>query len=71
MGSLIVLRLVVVSIFMSVLWYRAVRAEQIAAERLVTVERESHARRGDGHVHRHHRMLQPEYGLGTETPCAR
>ena len=66
-GSMVVLSLVVVSIFMSVLWYRAVRAERIAAERLVTVERESRMR---GEVTDMYtdiiESLQPEYGLGTE-----
>ena len=66
-GSIVVLSLVVVSIFMSVLWYRAVKAERIAEERLVTVERESRMR---GEVTDMYtdiiESLQPEYGLGAE-----
>jgi len=66
-GSIVVLSLVLVSIFMSVLWYRAVNAERIAGERLVEVERESRMR---GEVTDMYtdiiESLQPEYGLGTE-----
>ncbi|MDG2201612.1 MAG: serine/threonine-protein kinase [Phycisphaerales bacterium] len=66
-GTGVVLALVLVSISMSILWYRAVKAERIAGERLVAVERESRMR---GEVTDMYtdiiESLQPEHGLGTE-----
>ncbi|MEE3002045.1 MAG: serine/threonine-protein kinase, partial [Planctomycetota bacterium] len=66
-ASIVVCALAIVSVFMSVLWYRATKAEHIAAERLVKVEQEARMR---GEVTEMFtdiiESLQPEQGLGSE-----